>query len=38
MANLLMIEDETDTNEAVCEYLSAAGHTTFSAHGGERDL
>ena len=35
MATLLIIEDDVDTNEAVCEYLQEAGHNTISAFDGE---
>lgn len=35
MANLLIIEDDIDTNEAVCEYMSMAGHFIVSAYDGE---
>lgn len=38
MANLLVIEDDMDTNEAVSEYMRAAGHTVFSAYDGENGL
>ena len=31
MATLLIVEDDIDTNEAVCEYLQEAGHSTISA-------
>ncbi len=31
MAAILILEDERDMNEAVCEYLNAAGHQTLPA-------
>ena len=31
MANLLVVEDDIVTNEAICEYMKSAGHTTLSA-------
>ena len=31
MATILIVEDDIDTNEAVCEYLQEAGHTTIPA-------
>ncbi len=31
MADILILEDERDMNEAVCEYLNAAGHQTLPA-------
>ena len=37
MAVLLIVEDDT-TNEAICEYMSSAGHTTLSAFDGEQGL
>ena len=38
MAVLLIVEDDTATNEAICEYMSSAGHTTLSALDGEQGL
>ena len=38
MAVLLIVEDDIDTNEAICEYMQSAGHTTFSAFDGEQGL
>ena len=36
MATILIVEDDIDTNEAICEYLQEAGHTTIPAlDGGE---
>ncbi len=37
MANLLIIEDDIVTNEAICEYMNV-GHTVFSAFDGEQGL
>ena len=36
MAVLLIVEDDTATNEAICEYMRSAGHTTLSAFDGEQ--
>ena len=38
MATLLVIEDDINTNEAICEYMKSAGHTTLSALDGEEGL
>lgn len=38
MAVLLIVEDDTATNEAICEYMTPAGHTTLSAFDGEQGL
>lgn len=38
MADLLIIEDDIDTNEAICEYMKAAGHNTLTAFDGEQGL
>lgn len=38
MAVLLIIEDGTVTNEAVCEYMKSIGHETLSAFDGEQGL
>ena len=38
MANLLVVEDDIVTNEAICEYMKSAGHTTLSAFDGEQGL
>lgn len=38
MAVLLIVEDDIATNEAICEYMRSAGHTTFSAFDGEQGL
>lgn len=38
MAVLLIVEDDTATNEAICEYMRSAGHITLSALDGEQGL
>ena len=38
MANILIVEDDIDTNEAVCEYLKEAGHNTISAFDGDEAI
>lgn len=38
MATLLVIDDDINTNEAICEYMKSAGHTTLSALDGEEGL
>ena len=38
MAILLIVEDDIATNEAICEYMAAAGHTVLSAFDGEQGL
>ena len=39
MATILIVEDDIDTNEAICEYLQEAGYTTIPAlDGGEAVL
>ena len=38
MAILLIVEDDIATNEAICEYMGAAGHTVLSAFDGEQGL
>ena len=38
MATLLIVEDDLDTNEAVCEYLQDAGHTTIPAFDGDEAI
>ena len=38
MATLLIVEDDIDTNEAVCEYLQEAGHSTISAFDGDEAI
>ena len=34
MATLLIIEDDSKTNEAICEYMKSAGHKTVPAYDG----
>lgn len=38
MATILIVEDDTDTNEAVCEYLQDAGHTVIPAFDGDEAI
>lgn len=38
MATILIVEDDIDTNEAVCEYLQEAGHSTVSALDGDEAI
>ena len=38
MATILIVEDDAATNEAICEYIRSAGHTTLSAFDGEQGL
>ena len=38
MATLLIVEDDIDTNEAVCEYLQDIGHHTISAFDGDEAI
>lgn len=38
MATILIVEDDVDTNEAVCEYLQEAGHNTVSAFDGDEAI
>lgn len=38
MANLLIIEDDLMTNEAICEYMKALGHNIWRASDGESGL
>ena len=38
MATLLVIEDDINTNEAICGYMKSAGHTILSALDGEEGL
>ena len=38
MATLLVIEDDINTNEAICEYMKSAGQTILSALDGEEGL
>ena len=34
MATLLIVEDDKQTNEAICEYLKSAGHKIVPAFDG----
>ena len=34
MATLLIVEDDKQTNEAICEYLKSAGHKLIPAYDG----
>lgn len=34
MATILIIEDDRETNESICEYLKSAGHNIFSVYDG----
>ena len=38
MATLLIVEDDKQTNEAICEYLKAAGHKLVPAYDGASAL
>ena len=38
MAALLIVEDDRKTNEAICEYLRAAGHDIIPAYDGAEGL
>lgn len=38
MARILIVEDDKNTNEAVCEYLRDAGHEIIPAYDGEEAL
>lgn len=38
MATILIVEDDIDTNEAVCEYLQEAEHTTIPAFDGNEAI
>ena len=38
MATILIVEDDIDTNEAVCEYLQEAGHNTVPAFDGDEAI
>ena len=38
MATLLIVEDDIDTNEAICEYLQEAGHNARSAFDGDEAI
>lgn len=34
MATLLIVEDDKQTNEAICKYLKSAEHNIISAYNG----
>lgn len=38
MATLLIVEDDKETNDAICEYLKSSGHNTVSAYDGSDAL
>ena len=38
MATILIIEDDRETNDAICEYLKSAGHSAFPAYDGGEAL
>lgn len=38
MATILIVEDDKETNEAICEYLKLAGHNMISAYNGMEAL
>ncbi|WP_042348575.1 response regulator transcription factor [Bacillus massiliigorillae] len=38
MARLLIVEDDLDTNDSICEYLKGAGHDVYAAFDGEQAL
>jgi DNA-binding response OmpR family regulator len=38
MATLLIVEDDKQTNEAICEYLKSAGHNIIPAYNGMEAL
>lgn len=38
MATILIVEDDIDTNEAVCEYLQEAGHIVIPAFDGDEAI
>ncbi len=38
MATLLIVEDDIDTNEAICEYLQEARHSKISAFDGDEAI
>ena len=38
MATLLIVEDDIDTNEAICEYLQEAGHNALAAFEGDEAI
>lgn len=38
MARLLVVEDDPDTNESICEYLKGAGHQVCADFYGKQAL
>lgn len=38
MATLLIVEDDRQTSEAICEYMKPTGHTVIPAYDGEEAL
>lgn len=38
MATILIIEDDRETNDAICEYLKSAGHSAFPSYDGGEAL
>ena len=38
MATILIIEDDRETNDAICEYLKSAGHNVFPVYDGAEAL
>ncbi|WP_304507401.1 response regulator transcription factor [Anaerotignum sp.] len=38
MARLLIVEDDPDTNDSICEYLKGAGHQVHAAFDGQQAL
>mgnify|MGYP000988648666 CR=1 FL=1 len=38
MARLLIVEDDPDTNDSICEYLKDAGHKVHAAFDGKQAL
>jgi two-component system, OmpR family, response regulator VanR len=38
VAKLLIVEDDQDTNDSICEYLKGAGHKVYAAYDGEQAL
>lgn len=38
LAKLLIVEDDRDTNDGICEYLAGAGHELYPAYDGEQAI
>ncbi|MCE3200474.1 response regulator transcription factor [Paenibacillus sonchi] len=38
MAKLLIVEDDLNTNDSICEYLKGAGHHVYAAYDGQQAL